>query len=380
MNKAAQDPWRVGILFSRHGVTKVTESEHFFGTALAIEEINAQGGIFGRMIEPIAYDPRSDVQAYRSMARRLLGEDGVSVIFGGSMSASRKAILPIVEQRNGLLWYPSIYEGFEYSENVVYSGATLNQNILPLADFILGNYGKRVFLVGSDYIYPRESNRVMRDLIEAKGGEIVAEQYLPLEADTEQITSSMTEIMRQKPDVVFSTVVGRGAQTFYRLYSEAGINRSRNPIASLTMAEGEIGVIGPEHCSGHLTSATYFSTIDTSENIQFVQAFQRRYGAGARTSMWSETAYAQYHLFARALARIDTLDPQRLMSAVMELEFEAPEGHIAFEADNHHAWLTPRIGVARDDGGFDIAWQSKVPIRPDPYLASSKLEEVWIRE
>jgi len=163
--QSERDVWRVGVLFSRTGLMAVSESEHFFGTALAIQEINNSGGILGREIEVVAYDPGSAPETYRKMADRLLTEDGASVIFGCSTSAERKAVLPAIERRNGLLWYPSLYEGFEYSPNVIYTGAAPNQNSFPLAEYIVRKYGPRVYLIGSDYIYPRESTRIMRDLV-----------------------------------------------------------------------------------------------------------------------------------------------------------------------------------------------------------------------
>src|ERR1700757_783247 len=177
-----REVWRVGVLFSRSGLMAVTESEHFFGTALAIEEINKAGGILGREIEVIAYDPGSAPETFRKMADRLLTEDGASIIFGCSHSAERKAVLPAIERRNGLLWYPSLYEGFEYSPNVVYTGACPNQNSFPLAEYLVRNHGRRVLMAGSDYIYPRESNRIMRDLVESYGGKNVDEVYVPMAA------------------------------------------------------------------------------------------------------------------------------------------------------------------------------------------------------
>ncbi|HEY0293450.1 MAG TPA: transporter substrate-binding domain-containing protein [Hansschlegelia sp.] len=379
---AAKDgaTWRIGVLFSRSGVSGVTETEHFLGTALAIEEVNAAGGVLGRQIEPVCYDPAGDNEGYRAFARRLLAEDGVEVIFGCSLSASRKSVLSTIERHNGLLWYPSIYEGFEYSENVLYTASTLNQNVFALADFLLGEYGKRIFIVGSDYIYPRESNRVMRDLIEAKGGVIVGELYAPLDANEDAHNDMVAAIQRAEPDAVFSTVVGRGAERLYRAYADAGIDRARRPIASLTMSEGQIRAIGPERCSGHLLAAHYFERLDGDENRRFVSAFKARFGAERPTSMWSETAYAQVHLFARALAAAGTLDAERLSAAAMRQRFLAPEGEIAFDGDTRHVWLTPGIGVARADGQFDVAWRSRRPVRPDPYLASSRFETNWLEE
>lgn len=373
------DPWRVGVLFSQTGVTSVTETEHLSGTMLAIDEINRSGGVLGRTIEPIIYDPGANNQTYRALARRLLAEDEVSVIFGCSMSASRKAVLPIIERHNGLLLYPSMYEGFEYSENVLYTGATLNQNIFALADFILQRYGKRVFLIGADYIYPRESNRVMRDLVEAKGGEVVGEHYLPLDAGKTQLSPILEQILRVSPDAVFSTVIGKSAQEFYRMYADAGVDRRRMPIASLTMAESEIRVIGPDKCSGHILGATYFQTIVSDANQQFVAAYKGRFGDEATTSVWSQPAYAQVHLFARALQRATSLEPHKLSDAILWESYQAPEGNLSFDNETRHLWLTPRIGVAREDGLFDIEWEERGPIRPDPYLAMSRFEETWLR-
>jgi branched-chain amino acid transport system substrate-binding protein len=310
----------------------------------------------------------------------MLGEDGAEVVFGCSLSASRKSVLSTVERHNGLLWYPSIYEGFEYSENIIYTGATLNQNVFALADFLLQEHGTRIFLIGSDYIYPRESNRVMRDLIEAKGGTIVGELYAPLDGDDSAHGAMIREIRHAAPDAVFSTVVGRGAERLYRAYAEAGIDRTRCPIASLTLAEGQIRTIGPEHCSGHILAAPYFAALGSDENRRFVAAFEARFGAGRPTSMWSETAYAQVHLFAHALAEAGTLEAERLGAAALRQRYLAPEGELAFDSETRHIWLTPGIGVARADGQFDVVWRGRRPVRPDPYLAWSRFETNWLEE
>lgn len=370
--------WRVGVLFSRSGATEITESEHFFGTALAIEEINKAGGVLGKPIVPVAYDPGGDNAAYRTLARRLLTDDDVNVIFGASMSASRKAVLPIVERHNGLLFYPSMYEGFEYSENVIYTGATLNQNTFALAEYLLTAYGPRIMFVGADYIYPRESNRVMRDIVEAKGGDVVCERYIPISAGEETLQSVISDIQRLKPNAIFSTIIGRSAQKFYRMYAEAGIDRTTTPIASLTMAETEIREIGADLCTGHILSATYFQTVENAANTEFVRAFKARFGADVTTSVWSQPAYAQVHLFARALARSGSLEVHRISEEILAEDYPAPEGRISFDADTRHLWLHPRIGVARADGLFDIVWQAPGPVRPDPYLTASRFEDVWL--
>ncbi|TAM54262.1 MAG: amino acid ABC transporter substrate-binding protein [Paraburkholderia sp.] len=376
-SKGRDEQWRIGILYSRAGVTSVTESEHFFGTVLAIEEINAAGGVAGRLLDPVVYDPKGEADEYRRLATLMLQEDDVTVIFGCSTSSSRKAVLPVIERNNALLWYCSIYEGFEYSPNVIYTGAVPNQNGMQLAAWLLRNVGRRFFLVGADYIYPRESNRIIRDIVEDHGGEIVDEVYLPSDADPASLKSVIDEIESVGPDVVFSTLIGRGARTFYKLYRERGFDPTRYPIASLTMTEGEIRMIGPELCSGHIVSASYVNTLDNESNRHYLEAWRTRFG-DEPASMWSEMAYNQVHLFARALARAQTLDTARLVEAVHEVEFDSPEGLLRIDPGNNHAVLTPRIAICRSDGRFDVVWESRGPVKPDPYLTAYGLAEFWL--
>ncbi|MCK0198753.1 transporter substrate-binding domain-containing protein [Ancylobacter sp. 6x-1] len=369
--KASSRPaesWRIGVLFSRKGHMRVPETEHFRGTALAIEELNLAGGVLGLPIEPVCYDPESSPELYRAHAERLLTEDGVSTIFGCCTSSCRKAILATVERRNALLWYSSLYEGFEYSPNVIYTGAVPNQNSLHLARYLFATYGRSFYLVGSDYIYPRESNRIMRDVVLREGGEVVAETYVPVVPHPDLLRRVVEDIRRRQPAVVFSTVVGEGAQEFYRIYREAGLDPRILPIASLTMGEGEIREIGPELCVGHITSAPYFSTIDTERNRAFVTTYRSRFGVDAPVTMYAEAAYFQVHLFADALGRARSLDTQRLADATLGTAYDAPQGRVQIDPDNNHTFLRPRIGVVNDHGAFDVVWEAKASAKPDPYL------------
>lgn len=374
---SVESAWRIGVLFSRAGVTSATETEHFYGTVLAIEEINASGGVAGSMLDPVVYDPKGDVDEYRRLATRMLQDDDVTVIFGCSTSSSRKAVLPVVERNNALLWYCSIYEGFEYSPNVIYTGAVPNQNSMQLAAWLLRHRGRRFFLIGADYIYPRESNRIMRDMVEQHGGEIVDELYLPSDADPVALAAVVDEIKATEPDVVFSTLVGRGARAFYKLYRERGIDPANIPIASLTMTEGETRMIGPELCGGHIVSASYVNTVDNAGNRRFLESWRARFG-DQPASMWSEMAYNQVHLFARALEQTRSLDTAKLVEAVREVEFESPEGPLRIDRENNHAILTPRIAVCQPDGTFQVVWESRQPVRPDPYLTAYGFAEFWL--
>jgi len=334
--------------------------------------------VLGKKVVPVVVDGRSDFTThFPEGAKKLLGQDKVAAVFGCWTSASRKNVLPVVEQHNGVLFYPAAYEGNECSAHVVYTGAVPNHNSMQLAAYLLRNHGRRFFLVGADYIYPRESNRIMRDMVEQHGGEIVEEVYLPSDADPAALEEVVRQIRAVEPDVVFSTLIGRGARAFYRLYREHGIDPARVPIASLTMTEGETRMIGPELCASHIISASYVNTLNLAGNQRFLKSWRARFG-DQPASMWSEMAYNQVHLFALALARTRSLDTAKLVEAVHDVEFDSPEGMLRIDRANNHAILTPRIAVCRTDGAFDIVWEGRAPIKPDPYLTSYGFSEFWL--
>jgi len=370
-------PWRVGVLFSQSGVTAEIERTQLHGTLLAIEEINAEGGVNGRAIEPVALDPASDPALFGAMAERLLGEDQVRVIFGCYMSSTRKAVLPVIERRNGLLLYPTLYEGFECSRNIVYTGAAPNQNDRQLADHMVSTYGNRVYMVGSDYIYPHESNRIMRDLIEQRAGKILAEKYVPVDAARKAFAPIIRDIGRKQPDVIFSTVVGQATAHLYQAYAEAGFDPARMPIASLTTTEAEIDAMGVAAASGHLTAAPYFASLDTDANRRFVARYRARFGAMERTNASCEAAYFQVHLLAQALRATDCMDTDRLRAALLGLEYDAPQGRVRIDPDNNHTYLWPRVGRVGPDGRFEIVVAATEAVKPDPYQVDHGTADAW---
>ncbi len=364
------EPWRVGVLWSQTGVTAVIEESQLKGTLLAIEEVNEAGGINGRELVPVIYDPASEPVNFARLADRLLTEDDVTTIFGCYTSSSRKAVLPVVERRNGLLWYPTLYEGFEYSPNVIYTGAAPNQNSLKLAEYMMEIYGPRFFFVGSDYIYPRESNRIMRELLDARGGTVVAERYLDLLASPNDFKPVMRDIKQMRPDVIFSTVVGQATAHLYQCYADAGLDPKVTPIASLTTTEAEVGLMGADVGEGHITAAPYFEGVETEANNVFVLRFKKRFGDSELTNMCVEAAYFQIHVFAKALAETNTMDTDILRPMVLGSEFNAPQGHICIDDSNSHTDLWTRIGKVNRLGHFDIDWESRMAVKPDPYLIS----------
>ena len=368
-------PLRVGILFSKTGLTSDIESSQLQGTLLAFEEINAAGGIDGRELQAVYYDPGSSPTTYKALAEKLMVDDGVRIILGCYMSSERKAVLPVVERWNGLLFYPTLYEGFEYSRNVIYTGAAPNQNSVQLAEYMMREFGSRVYMVGSDYIYPYESNRIMSDLLLERGGEKTGERYVKLNAQAEDFEEVVKDIKNRRPDFIFSTVVGEATARFYRAYAESGFDPAAMPIASLTTSETEVRQMGADIAKGHITAATYFQSIGTDSNRRCIAKLKQRFGADTITNMCWEAAYFQTYLLAAGLSSAGTDNVQQLLPSLLNMEFMAPQGMVKIDAENHHAYLTPRIGRVREDGQFDILHEAKQPVKPDPYLVEHSLED-----
>lgn len=369
------EPLKVGVLFSSTGVTSAVERTQLLATLLAIDEINRRGGVGGRSIEPVAYDPQSNPKLFRQFAERLLKDDGVRIIFGCYMSSARKAVLPLVEARDALLVYPTLYEGFEYSPNCIYTGAVPNQNSLPLVKYILEHHGDRVLLVGSNYIFPYESNRIFSDLIIEARGKVLDELYVPLSPTPQDFARALRQIEKLRPDAVFSTIVGSGTAMFYEAYRRAGFDALVNPIASLTTSEAEVAEMSAEAAEGHLTAAPYFESLQTPANLAFLSAYRERFGPDIPVTAAAEAAYFQVHLVASALALAGSLDRRDVVSAMRNVGFDAPQGAVALDAENHHTYLWPR--VAKLDGAkrFQIVWNPNVRMKPDPYFVSGSMDD-----
>ncbi len=379
LSSPSGNAWKVGVLFSQTGVTAVIEKSQLHGALLAMDEINEAGGIDGREIRPVIYDPASVVKAYGELAERLLTEDGVNVIFGCYMSSTRKEVLPVIERRNALFFYPTLYEGFEYSPNVIYGGAAPNQNSVPLASYLMENYGIRFYFVGSDYIYPRESNRVMRTIVRQGGGEVIGERYVSLEAGPDDFDDILREIRQKQPDVIFSTVVGTGTINLYQAYLRAVGGGGRVPIASLTTNEAEVAEMGPEAAAGHITAAPYFRNISTPANRRFLERYRKRFGTVADVTSCCEATYFQMHMFANALRDTGTTDTDRLRAALQGADFEAPQGRVKIDPDNNHTYLQSRIGKVDEHGEYVVELEVGWPIKPDPYLVVPALNDWSLR-
>ena len=362
-----EDGISIGVLFSQTGPMAVTEIAHLKGTLLAIEEINASGGVNGQQFLPIIEEPASNPATYRELARKLVAKDRVSVIFGCCSSASRKAVLPVVERYGALLFYPSFYEGFEYSPNVIYTGATANQMVPPLANFLYQNYGKKFCLVGSDYIYPREINRILKEFLADSDGIVTSETYVRQGAEPTEFNRIAGQILDGSPDVILSTVVGSDTSKLYEAHGLAGLQVT---LASLTTTESELVGVAEKFRAGHITAAAYFQSIQTPENLKFVANYKSRFGADDVPCVYSETAYVQVLLYAQALAKAGDESPAAIARALVSLKMMSPQGDISIDSETNHTHLIPRIGRSNKDGLFDILWQATESVKPDPYLVS----------
>lgn len=373
---ANTDPVRVGVLFSRTGTTSRVELSQALGTSFAIREINEAGGIDGRELIAVPHDPECIPRNYRLLAERLVQEDRVNVIFGCYMSSTRKAVMPVVEKWQRLLMYPTPYEGFEFSHNIIYTGAAPNQNSAQLAEYMTRRFGARVYLVGSDYIYPYESNRIMSDFIlERPGGAKLAERYVRLDANERDFLPIARDIKEKQPDFVFSTVVGKGTRMLYQACADAGLDPLKIPIASLTTCEAEVSEMGTSIAAGHITAAPYFQAVDTPVNRSCLARFRAIYGDEVEPNMCWEAAYFQVHLFARAMQKSGSDEIDRLLPHLLGSEFDAPQGRVRIDPDNHHTRLYPRIGRVGDDGSFSIVAESPVGVDADPYLVNHVTDE-----
>lgn len=367
--RAAGGEIKVGVLFSLTGTTAIIEESLNKATILAIEEINAAGGIKGSKIVPIVEDPASDPATFSEKARKLVVRDKCVSVFGSYTSASRKAVLPVFERQNNLYWYPTLYEGRECSKNVIYTGAVPNQQQDEFVPWLIKKFGNKFYLIGSNYIYPKEENNYCKKLLAKYGGEVVAEEYVPL--GHSEFASVINKIRSTQPNVIFSTVVGNSVVALHRQYRAVGLDPEKMPMASLTTSENEVAAMGGDAAAGHFTSAPYFEVYKSPENEKFVAAYKKRWGADKVTHFVSEACYFQTYLFKQAVEKLATSDitPPNIRNAVMGEETIAPQGKVRIEPENLHTWLWPKIAQCQSNGQFEILVEAKEWLKPVPYAA-----------
>lgn len=362
------DKVTVGILHSVTGTMAISETGSVQAEKLAIEQINAMGGVLGRQIEYIQEDGASDWPTFAEKSKKLLVNDKVAAVFGCWTSASRKAVLPIFEQYNGMLYYPTFYEGLEQSPNVIYTGQEATQQIIAGIDWVVKNKGaKKFFLLGSDYIWPRTSNKIARKHIEKLGLKVVGEEYYPL--GHTQFNSVINKIKLKKPDVLYAIVVGGSNVAFYKQLKAAGIDMTKEKptVLTISVTEDEILGIGGENIVGAYAAMKYFQSLSNPNNEAFVKAFKERWGDDIVIGDVTQAAYLGPWLWKAAVEKAGSFDIDKVRAASPGIELTtAPEGYVRIH-ENHHLWSKTRIGHAKKDGQYEIVYETDELIEPDPF-------------
>jgi urea transport system substrate-binding protein len=375
---------KVGILHSLTGTMAISETSLRDAAQMAIAEINAAGGVLGRSIESVIADGGSNWDLFEERARELLTEHRVAVVFGCWTSVSRKAVLPVFESLNGLLFYPVQYEGEEMSPNIFYLGATPNQQLIPGADFMMraeGGAKKKFYLLGTDYVFPRTANRVLKAHLMAAGISTVdiVEEYTPFGySEYESTVAKIKEFGKGGDAAVLSTINGDSNVAFYREFARQGVTPKTIPVMAFSLAEDELRAMASAHLVGHLTAWNYYQSIDTPENRRFVSAFKafaERNGlpGGSRrvTDDPIEAAYSAVYVWKAAVEKAQSFDVAKVKAAALGLEFDAPGGRKRMHRTNHHTHKPVYVGRVRADGQFDVIWRSQELVEPQafsPYL------------
>jgi len=364
---AGGDTIKVGILHSQSGTMAISEKSVVDAELLAIEEINKAGGVLGKQIEPVIEDGASDWPTFAEKAKKLIDQDKVVSIFGCWTSASRKAVLPVFEEKKHMLWYPVQYEGQECSQNIFYTGAAPNQQIEPAVEWLFKNKGKEFFLVGSDYVFPRTANTIIKAQVAKLGGKIVGEDYIPLGGT--EVTPIISKIKAALPKggVIFNSLNGDSNVAFFKQLQGAGLDPKKYPSMSVSIAEEEVKAIGVEYLEGHYAAWNYFMSVDSPANNKFVDAFKAKYGADRVTNDPMEAAYIGVYLWKQAVEQAKTADDlEKVRAAAYGQTFDAPEGMVTMNP-NHHLSKVVRIGEIMKDGQFKVVFSTDKAISPVPW-------------
>ncbi|WP_433493597.1 urea ABC transporter substrate-binding protein [Micromonospora sp. CA-248089] len=357
---------KVGLLNSLSGTMAISEVTVRDSIMLAVEEINAAGGVLGKKIQPIGEDGASDWPTFAEKAEKLISEDRVAAVFGCWTSASRKAVKPVFEKNKALLFYPVQYEGLEQSPYIFYTGATTNQQIVPGLDYLKAQGTKSVYLVGSDYVFPRTANKIIKAYAAANGMTVVGEDYAPL--GSTEFGTIVNKVKSSGAKAVFNTLNGDSNVAFFKEYKSAGLTAAAMPVVSVSIAEEEVKGIGTQYLEGQLTAWNYYQTTPGAANNKFVAAYKAKYGADKPTSDPMEAAYVSVYLWKAMVEKAGTFDVEKVRGASDGITFDAPEGLVTVDGKTQHIAKTARIGKVGADGLITEVWNSGKPIAPDPYL------------
>ncbi len=357
---------KVGSLNSLSGTMAISEVTVRDAIKLAVDEINAKGGVMGKQVEIVGEDGASEPTVFAEKAEKLIKDDCVAAVFGGWTSSSRKAMLPVFEGNNALLYYPVQYEGLESSKNIFYTGATTNQQIVPALDYLKEKGVTSLYLVGSDYVFPQTANRIIKAYAAANGIEIKGEDYTPL--GSTDFSTIVNKVRTANAGAVFNTLNGDSNVAFFKEYTNAGLTPEKMPVLSVSIAEEEVKGIGAQNIAGQLTAWNYYQTLDNPVNAAFVKAFKGKFGQDRVTSDPMEAAYVSVYLWKNTVEKAKSFDVKAIQENCDGVTFDAPEGLVTIDGSNHHITKTARIGEIHPDGLIYTIWSSPGPITPDPYL------------
>ncbi len=375
----AADPVKVGILHSLSGTMAISEAPIKEVVLMAIDEINAAGGVLGRKVEPVIEDPASDWPLFAEKAKKLLQEDKVATVFGCWTSVSRKSVLPVFEQNNGLLFYPVQYEGEECSKNVIYTGATINQQASPAVDFLMSSEGgnkKRFYLIGTDYVYPRTTNKILRLYLQKKGVKEadIQEEYTPFHhQDYQTIVGKIKSFCAGGDAAVINTINGDSNVPFFKELANQGVTADNCPSISFSFAEVELQTLDVKPLAGHLASWNYYMSLKTPQNIKWIKSYKEwcaKHNIADKQCVTDDPmmhAYIHVHLWAKAVEKAGSTEVDKVLKALEGLEVASPVGKYKVDEKNHHTWKPVYIGKIKEDGQFDVVWKSSEWVAPEPW-------------
>ena len=378
----AADTIKVGVLHSLSGTMAISETALKETVLMTIEEINKAGGVMGKQLEPVVVDPASNWPLFAEKARQLLTKDKVAVTFGCWTSVSRKSVLPVYKELNGLLFYPVQYEGEELEKNVFYTGAAPNQQAIPAVEYLMsadGGEAKRFVLLGTDYVYPRTTNKILRAFLKSKGvaDADIMEEYTPFgHSDYQTIIAKIKKFASEgKKTAVVSTINGDSNVPFYKELGNAGLKATDVPVVAFSVGEEELRGVDTKPLVGHLASWNYFMSLKNPENDKFVKMY-RAWAKKAKlpnadkvvTNDPMEATYIGIHMWKQAVEKAKSTDTDKVIAAMAGQTFKAPSGIMSkMDEKNHHLHKPVLIGEVRDDGQFDVVWQTQQPIRAQPW-------------
>jgi urea transport system substrate-binding protein len=357
---------KVGLLNSLSGTMAISEVTVHNALLLAVKEINAAGGVLGKKLNPVSQDGASDWPTFAEKAEALIKDDKVVATFGCWTSSSRKAVKPVFERYKSLLFYPVQYEGLEESPYIFYTGATTNQQIVPALDYLKKQGLTKLYLVGSDYVFPRTANKIIKAYADANGMKVVGEDYAPL--GSTEFSTIVNKVKDSGADAVFNTLNGDSNVAFFKEYKSSGMTAKSMPVLSVSIAEEEVKSIGTQYLEGQLTAWNYYQTTPGAANTKFVAAYQAAYGKGKPTSDPMEAAYVSVHLWKEMVEKAGSFDVAKVKAASGGITLAAPEGEVTVDGASQHVYKTARIGKVGADGLITEVWNSGKPIKPDPFL------------